>query len=192
MACTIRMLALALVVGCAALQPPWVTGQSAPPNLTALKGQMKVFDAVVDQTMSQTFTAPFGLLEKTQGAYLPNFGVIFSLEVNLSATRLPSLFDPRPLTQAEIDRAQHVDRERITLLRQTIPRLLADHATGLHDLDATAYLAVVVHLFQIETAAELTVPSQLVIEARKSDLAQFWDKKISYQQLVARIKILQM
>ena len=187
-----RTLALALVVGCAALPPPRAAAQSAPPNLTALKGQMEVFDAVVDQTMSQTFTAPFGLLEKTQGAYLPDFGVVFSLEVNLSPMRSPNPFDPRPLTPAEIDRAEHTERERIVLLKQTIPRLLADHATGLHDLDAAAYVAVVVHLFQVETADEIEVPGQLVVEARKSDLDQFWDKRISYRQLLARIKILQM
>jgi len=192
MASKIRALALALLVGCAALPPSRLAGQSALPDLTALKGQMKVFDAVVDQTVSQTFTAPFGLLEKTQGAYLPDFGLVFSLEVNLSPMRLPNPFDPRPLTPAEIDRAQQAERDRIALLKQTIPRLLADHATGLHELDSAAYVAVVVHLFQVETAAEIELPGQLVVQAKKSDLDQFWDKKISYPQLVARIKILQM
>jgi hypothetical protein len=36
------------------------------------------------------------------------------------------------------------------------------------------------------------LPDQLVIETRKSDLDQFWDKKISYEDLVGKVKILEL
>jgi hypothetical protein len=180
-------MAIALVAS--AVRP--AGSQSGSPNLSALKAQMRVFEAVVDETMSQTFAFPFGLLEKTQGTYLPGFGLAFSLEVNLYPMRSPNPFDPRPLTTAELDRAQKTSRERIVTVKEIVPRLLADHAISLRDLGPEDHLAVVVHLFEVNPG-DTASPSQLVIETKKSDLDAFWDKKISYPQLLAKIKILEL
>ncbi len=165
--------------------------QSLPPNLSALKGEMKVFEAVVDGTMSQTFTAPFGILERTQGTYLPSFGLAFSLEVNLYQLRAPSPFDMRPLTKDEVEKARKENVQRIANIKGLVPRLLADHATSLRDVKSDDYIAVVVHLFDMQTG-DSKFPGQLVIESRKSDLDQFWDKKISYQDLLGKMTILEL
>jgi hypothetical protein len=168
-----------------------VRAQSPPSNRSALKAEMKVFEAVIDGTMAQTFAPPFGLLEKTQGTYLPGFGLVFSLEVNLYPLRAPNPFNTSPLTKAELHKAQKAKLERMTTIKESVPRLLADHAMSLRDLASEEYVAVVVHLFDMEPGDD-RFPGQLVIEGRKSDLDQFWDKKISYQELVAKIKILEL
>jgi hypothetical protein len=152
---------------------------------------MKVFEAVVDGTMAQTFAPPFGLLEKTQGAYLPGFGLAFSLEVNLYPLRAPNPFNMAPLGKAEIEKAQKVKRERIATVKESIPRLLADHAICLRDLNSDDSVAVVVHLFEVEPG-DTKFPDQLVIETRKAELNQYWERKISYQELVAKMKILEI
>lgn len=167
-----------------------VHSQSNTSNLNALKGQMRVFEAVVDETMSQTFAFPFGLLEKTQGTYLPGFGMAFSLEVNLYPMRTPNPFDTRPLTEAELDKAQKIKKQRIATVKEVVPRLLADHAVSLRDLGPDDHVAIVVHLFEVNVG-DTSMPGQLVIEAKKSDLDEFWDKKISYPQLVSKIKTLE-
>jgi hypothetical protein len=65
-------------LACYLLPLGYAWAQSPPPDLSALKGEMKVFEAVIDGTMGQAFAAPFGLLEKTKGTYLPGFGLAFS------------------------------------------------------------------------------------------------------------------
>ena len=183
----------AVMIGLACcLLPLWrVRAQSPPSNLSALKGEMKVFEAVIDGTMAQTFAPPFGLLEKTKGTYLPGFGLAFSLEVNLYPTRAPNPFDMAPLSKAELEKAQKGKLERIATVKTSVPRLLADHAMSLRDLSADDSVAVVVHLFEMRPG-DTKLPDQLVIESRKSDLDQFWDKKISYEELVGRMKILEL
>jgi hypothetical protein len=174
------------------LLPLWsVRAQSPPSNLSALKGEMKVFEAVIDGTMAQTFAPPFGLLEKTKGTYLPGFGLAFSLEVNLYPVRAPNPFNVAPLSKAELEKAQKEKRARIATVKESVPRLLADHAISLRDLNSDDSVAVVVHLFEMEPG-DAKLPDQLVIESRKSDLDQFWDKKISYEGLVAKMKILEL
>jgi len=166
-------------------------GQSAAPNYAALKAEMRVMDAVIDETMGQTFTAPFGLLEKTKGAYLPDFGLVFSLEVNLYPLRTLSPFDLRPLTQEELEKAAKTKRERIEVIKKSLPRLLADHGSSLRDLSAQDSVAVIVHLFHIPTEGE-NLPTQLIVEVRKADLEQNWGKTISYEQLLEKVKFLEL
>ena len=182
----------AVMVGLACwLLPLWtVRAQSPPSNLSALKGEMKVFEAVIDGTMAQTFAPPFGLLEKTKGTYLPGFGLAFSLEVNLYPMRAPNPFNSTPLTKAELDEGQKAKLARIATIKESVPRLLADHAMSLRDLGSDDSVAVVVHLFEMQPG-QIKFPDQLVIETRKSDLDQFWDKKISYQELTAKMTILE-
>jgi hypothetical protein len=174
------------------LLPLWSVGAQSPPsNLSALKSEMKVFEAVIDGTMAQTFAPPFGLLEKTKGTYLPGFGLAFSLEVNLYPMRAPNPFDMAPLSKAEIEKAQKVKLERIATIKESVPRLLADHAISLRNLSSDDCVAVVVHLFEMQPG-NTKLPDQLVIETRKSDLDQFWDKKISYEELVGKMKVLEL
>ena len=167
-----------------------VRAQSPPSNPSALKAEMKVFEAVIDGTMAQTFAPPFGLLEKTKGTYLPGFGLAFSLEVNLYPMRAPNPFNSTPLTKAELDEGQKAKLARIATIKESVPRLLADHAMSLRDLGSDDSVAVVVHLFEMQPG-QIKFPDQLVIETRKSNLDQFWDKKISYRELTAKMTILE-
>jgi hypothetical protein len=183
--------AVLVFLTCSVLPLPSLWAQSLPSNLSELKGEMKVFEAVVDGTMSQTFAAPFGILEKTQGTYLPSFGLAFTLEVNMYTARTPSPFDRRPLTKEELEKERAENERRIANIKESVPRLLADHATSLRNLKSGEYIAVVVHLFSVQ-AGESELPGQLVIEARKSDLDQFWDKKISYPQLLGKMTVLEL
>lgn len=171
---------LALVAG--------LEAQAAPLRRTALKGEMKVIEAVIDQTMSQTFAPPFGLLQRTKGAYLPDFGLVFSLEINLYPVRVPNLFDLRPVSKAEINEAHKVKLQRIAVIRESVPRLLADHAGSLRHLSPDETVAVVTHLFEIR-AEDDALPTQLIIEVKKSDLDEYADKKLSYQQLLGKMKM---
>ena len=180
--------AVLICLACWSFPVQCVRAQSPPSNFGALKGEMKVFEAVIDGTMAQTFAPPFGLLEKTQGTYLPGFGLAFSLEVNLYPMSAPNPFNMTPLSKAELEKAQKVKRDRIITVKESVPRMLADHAMSLRDLSANDSVAVVVHLFEVDSG-DTKFPDQIVIETRKSDLDQFWDKKISYQELLAKMKV---
>ena len=182
--------ALLICLACWPLGVQCVKGQWPTGNVSALKGEMKVFEAVIDGTMAQTFAPPFGLLEKTQGTYLPGFGLAFSLEVNLYPMRSPTPFNMAPLSKAEIEKAHKVKQDRIVTVKESVPRLLADHAMSLRGLGPNDAIAVVVHLFEVSTG-ESKLPEQIIIETRKADLDEFWDKKISYRDLLGKMKVLE-
>jgi hypothetical protein len=161
--------------------------QSPAPNLNALKGEMKVFEAVINETVVQTFAPPFGLLEKAQGTYLSDYGVIFSLEVNLYPVRMPNMFNVQPPTKDEVEKARKTKLERIGIIKQTMPRLLADQASALREFPAEESVAIIVHLFHFQPEGE-NLPTQMVIQVKRSDLDQYSERKLSYEQFLSHVK----
>jgi hypothetical protein len=186
-----RQAIVALAAGMVLLFCQRLRGGETGPGSRALKAQMKVLEAVINETMGQTFSPPFGLLEKAKGTYLPNFGVVFSLEVNLYPVRIPNPFDLRPLSQEELAKARKVKLERIRTIEQAVPRLLADHASTLRAIGPDESIAVVVHLFHFQAEGE-SLPAQIIMEIKKSDLDQYWDKKLSYDGLREKLKVLEL
>lgn len=181
------MMAISVAVGWCTL----LRAQVPTPHYSALMREIRVLRAVIDETMAQTFAPPFGVLEKTKGTYLPGFGVVFSLEVNLYPVRIPSPFDPRPLSKEELEKARKTKLERIGIIKDSIRRLLTDHANSLRDLSSEESVAVVVHLFHFQAEGE-QLPMQLVLEVKKQDLDRYWQKKLSYDELVLKMKILEL
>jgi len=184
---TILALSASLVLVAAQRLP----GESGLQSSATLKAQMKVLEAVINETMAQTFAPPFGLLEKAKGTYLPGFGVVFSLEVNLYPVRVPNPFDLRPLSKEELVKAQKAKLERIRIIKQAVPRLLADHASMLREITPDESIAVVVHLFHFQAEGE-SLPTQIIMEVKKGDLDQYWDKKLSYDGLREKMKFLEL
>lgn len=186
-----RDVIVGLAAGMLLLSGPRLGGAETGPNSTALKAQMKILEAVINETMGQTFSPPFGLLEKAKGTYLPSFGVVFGLEVNLYPVRIPNPFDLRPLSKEELAKARKVKLERIQTIEQAVPRLLADHASTLREIGPDESIAVVVHLFHLQAEGE-SLPTQIIMEVKKSDLDQYWDKKLSYDRLREKVTVLEL
>jgi len=158
-------------------------------DYAALRGQMRVLEKVVDEILGQTFSSPFGLLEKTKGAYLEGFGVVFTLQVNLYSLRITNPMAVRPLTPEELEKVQQIKRERIATIKRVLPRLLADHTGSLRALKEEDSVAVVVHLFDVNPPAGKPLPAQLVLQVKKLDLDRYWARQLSFEELVARIKL---
>jgi hypothetical protein len=178
------ILALSAALGLA----PHIRGQSGK-DFSKIKGEMKVLSAVIDESVAQTFRPPFGILEKTKGTYLPGFGAVFALEVNLYPTPMPTLFNLKPLTPEGVEKIRKVKLERIETMKQVIPRLLVNHAHELGDLDSGESIVVIIHLFQIQSDSD-GLPSQIITEVKKQDLDQSWDKKLTYEQYLKQVRII--
>ena len=161
---------------------------TAPVDLRQLKRDINVFSGVLDTTMRESVTEPFGLLEATKGAYLPGFGLVFNLELNLVQLRQRTLFDVRPLTKQELDQAFKQKKERIAHLEESLPRVLADYGSNI-ELPPSDRLAVVVYLFKYPEEDPEAFPSRLVAQASRQDLLDFKSGKLAYSDFAKRVEI---
>lgn len=159
---------------------------SDKPDLRQLRRDIRVFAGVMDTMIKDSAPEPFGLLESTKGAYLPGFGLVFTLEINLVQLRQRSPFDARPLSQQELDQAWKLKRERIALLEERLPRVLADYGSNI-ELPASEHLAVVVHLFTYPEEDPEALPSRLVAQANRSDLVEYKAGRMSLPDFAKRV-----
>jgi hypothetical protein len=85
-----------------------------------IKRDLAVFQGVLDTTLKQSLPGPFQILGSSKGTYLPDYGVVFSLEANVYQIRRLSPFDMRPHTQKELSDAHDLMMTRSELVKELI------------------------------------------------------------------------
>jgi len=141
-------------------------------DLRALRVQLEAFQQIVNRDIAQAFGHPFTLLQDAKGSYLPRFGVVFHMEVNLHPLRLISPFDMRPHTPEELRQARETKLERIRQLKARLSALLLAHGTKLTEVPPDQSVAIVVHLFNLPSEQSQGLPTQVVMETTRGALLE--------------------
>jgi hypothetical protein len=147
-------------------------------DLRALKVQIEAFQGVVNRDVSQAFAQPFVLLQDTKGTYLPQFGAVFHLEVNLHPLRALSMFDLRPYTQEELRTVREAKLAKIRDLKARLSALLLEHGAKLTEVPSDQSVALVVHLFNLPSEMSEGVPTQVILETSRRALLEAQAQKI--------------
>ena len=151
-------------------------------NLRALRTQLQVFQDLLNRTIRQTFETPFSLLQDTKGSYLPNYGAVFHLEVNLHPLRLITPFDMRPYTAEELQKARDSKLERVRHLKSQLSAFLLEQGGRLSEIPADQSVAIVVHLFNLSSERSEDLPTQLVIETSRAALLEAQAQRLSAEE----------
>jgi hypothetical protein len=160
-------------------------------DYSGIKKELVVFQGVVDTTVRQLFQGPFPILGSTKGTYLPEYGVVFNLEVNLYQIRHLSPFDLRPHTEQELKEAYSAMLKRIETLKGSLIKVMGDHGSALQQVKPDDNFALVVHLFNVEDEAKRPTPSQLILKTKKSVLNDYRESRLSLADLVKKVEVVQ-
>jgi len=160
-------------------------------DYSGIKKELVVFQGVVDTTVRQLFQGPFPILGSTKGTYLPEYGAVFNLEVNLYQIRHISPFDLRPHTDRELNEAYNAMLKRVDTLKGTLIKVMGEHGPSLQQVKAEDNFTLVVHLFNVEDEARRPCPSQIILKAKKSVLSDYRENKLSLAELAKKVEIVQ-
>ena len=160
-------------------------------DLRALKVQLQVFQDIVNRNMQQSFEQPFTLLQDAKGSYLPHFGAVFQLEVNLHPMRLISPFDMRPYTPEELRKARDAKLERVRELKTRLSALLLEHGVKLSEVPPDQGVAIVVHLFNLPSEQSEGLPTQLVMETNRATLLDAQAQRMTVAEFQKRELVLE-
>ena len=160
-------------------------------DYSGLKKELTVFQGVVDTTVRQLFQGPFPILGSTKGTYLPEYGAVFNLEVNLYQIRHISPFDLRPHTNQELNDAYNAMLKRVDTLKGALIKVMGEHGPSLQQVKAEDNFTLVVHLFNVEDEAKRPCPSQIILKAKKSALSDYRENKLSLAELTKKVEIVQ-
>jgi hypothetical protein len=160
-------------------------------DYNAIKKDLAVFQGVIDTTVKQIIQGPFSILGSTKGTYLPEYGAVFNLEVNLYQIRQLSPFDFRPHTKKELDDAHDLMMKRIVTLKEGLVKAMGEYGSSLEQLKPNDYLTVVVHLFSGEAEAKRSAPSQMILRVKKSFITDYRENKLPPGDLAKKVELVQ-
>jgi hypothetical protein len=151
-------------------------------DVRSLRVQLEAFQALVNRDIAQAFERPYTLLQDAKGSYLPRFGVVFHMEVNLHPLRLISPFDMRQHTPEELRQARQTKLERIRQLKARLSALLLEHGTKLTEVPPDQSVAIVVHLFNLPSEQSEGLPTQVVLETTRSALLEAQARRMPVEE----------
>ena len=162
---------------------------ATPVDPTQLRGQIEQFQAVIEDALRQDVRS--AVLSAPKGAYLEDYGAVFSTEASLYRIRPLTPFGSRPYSRQELDEAHRAALERLERLKQDLRQALADHGSLLGQLKPDHTLAVIVHLYNGVADPRRPYPSQLIFKARAASVNDYREGKITMEELVRQVRISQ-
>ena len=162
---------------------------ATPVDPAQLRGQIEQFQAVIEDALRQSVRST--LLTAPKGAYLEDYGAVFSTEASLYHIRLITPFSRRPYSQEELDQAHRAALERLERLKDDLRQALAEHGSLLGQLKPNHTLAVIVHLYNGVADPRRPYPSQLIFKARAASVNEYREGKITMEELVRQVRISQ-
>lgn len=169
---------LLVLVLCLLLAPLAASAVPPPPapDNAALKRQMQELERVLNNTLSHMFgDRPFAVLQEAKSAYIPGFGVVAHMELNLYPMRFVWPFSPQPYSPKELKTEHEQKIVRLKELRLALRDLLVAQAGNLTQLSDEESLAVIVHFYNQREYPE--IPGQLVVQARRQALLTLQGRK---------------
>ena len=149
-------------------------------NYASVKRELEVFQGVIDTTVKQTISGTFTILSSAKGLYLPEYGAVFSFEVNLYQIRHLSPFDLRPHTPKELEDAYAQMLSRIETLKSNLIRAMGEHGAALGTLRPEDHLTVVMYLLQVDLGANRSIPSQIQLKMTRSLVGEYRENKLPF------------
>ena len=164
-------------------------GPLATAQLAALRSQVQQFQALINRELQAALYHPFGMLQDPKGIYLPHFGVVFHMELNLAPMRMMTMFDVRPYTNEELQQTRDTKLQRIREMEAHLSDLLREHGAELSAVPPDQSVAVVVHLFNMPSEQTDGLPTQIVVEVSRGVLADPQTRASSSEEFRKMVKI---
>jgi hypothetical protein len=169
----------------------FVQAGSAPQKdeLKKLKDEIGLMDSVLNQSISQAFATPFGVLDDARGAYLPGYGVVIDFELNLSpASASMGPFSSPPTPQQERARLEEETR-RGGQAKELAEKVLADFGHTLSDLPPRESVAIVIHTVAVrEQGLQRSV---IIVQAAKESIDQYRANAIDRAAFLRKLEIVE-
>ena len=160
-----------------------------PIDRAQLRGQIEQFQEVIGDALRRSVGSV--LLSAPKGAYLDDYGAVFSTEATLYRIRPLTPFGSKPYSREELDQAHRAALERLEGLKDGLRQAVAEHGSVLGQLQPSHTLAVIVHLYNGVGDPLRPLPSQLIFKTGAASVEDFREGRITMEELVRQVRISQ-
>jgi hypothetical protein len=160
-------------------------------DYSTVKRDLAVFQGVVDTTVKQSVQSIMPLTSSTRGVCLPEYGAVFSLEVNLYQIRPLSPFNMRPHSQQELDSAYQQLLARLESIKQNFIKVMGEHGAALSELKPQDFLTIAINLLPIDAGPGRSIPTQVVMRVKRSSINDYRENKITFSEYSKKVEVAQ-
>lgn len=146
-------------------------------------------ESAINDRFRSNLNDPFDLLGRARGSYLPGYGAVFTVEMNLVS--LPPLaFTPFGQAPSKTETSALRDRKakKLVLLREVMRDLMLNAGTMLAAMPAGERVTMEAFLFNYRGENTTGLPHKVVMTADRQKLAEAKAAKISGAELLAIIQ----
>jgi hypothetical protein len=185
---------LILVVG---LVPTtlWAQAASSPKeslesrvDYDSVRRELGDFETAIDDVIRDTFSNPFGLVNKPKGVYLPGYGQVFTFLVNIQRAVIKTPFGEYRTGQTVTPGEK---RQRIEDFKDRLVRVLVDNGSKLNQLRPADSIAIVALFEDRNFPDEGNQNRTVVLSVSKNDLDEWSAKPDRWKEFKQRVKIIE-
>lgn len=150
--------------------------------------EIQNLETILDTTISQTFTNPFALVQKTKGVYLQGYGVLFDFLVNIHRAVVNTPFG---MVRSNKEITPEEKKRRIEELKDKLVGVLFEHGDTVRQLRRDESVTIVVYIEDRNFLDEENQSRTMVLRAYKRDLDELARKEPRRKELKQRMEIIE-
>ena len=147
------------------------------------------FEAVLDEVINTTFSSStFALVQKTKGAYLQEYGVMFDFLINIHRAVINTPFGQ---VRARPEVTPELKRQRIEELKEKLIHVLQDNGNTFTQLPKEDRITIVAFFEDRNFPDEPSENKTIVLSVLKKDLAELSRQDNRFAEFKQRMRIIE-
>ncbi len=145
-------------------------------------------ESAINTVLAETFSNPFGLVNRTKGAYIPGYGQIFNFLINIQRAVVNTPFGEYR-SGPTVNPAEK--KQRIEELKDKLVRTLLAHAGDLGQLPQGESITIVAFFEDRNFPEQDKQDKTVVLSTLKKDLDEWAAKPGQWKEFKQRMKIVE-
>lgn len=157
-------------------------------NLATLKKDTQIFEGILSQVLKQNFPHPFALTEEPLASYLQGYGIVIAFHLNINRDTIRTPFGEYPNPRGGSSRTR---QEQLRQLKEEMMKCLADYGGALKQLGGQDRITIHARVEDRNELDPLKNRINVIITASKDDIDLYTTRKISLENFLSRVQILE-
>ena len=179
------LLAAGLFSSAAMAQAP---GSETRADLASARQDIQGFEGLINKLLGEQIKNSFVSVQKSKGAYLQGYGVMFSFVVNIHRATIQSPFGP--VARADPDTPEEKKRQ-IEELKDRLVKLLQSNADRLRQLRKDEYVSIVMFVEDRNFPDEENQNKTVVLSVLKRDADELARREDRSREFKQRMRIVE-
>lgn len=157
-------------------------------DLNDLKRDTQIFEKIIQEILSRTFSNPFALEAEPQASYVRGFGVVVSFKVKINRATIRAPLGP---IKAMTGSSRLSKKEQLSVIRETMIEALAKHADHIQQIGPDEQIAICAHVEDRNELDPNLSETIMVFSVTRADVERMARRELDFDEFKRRVTVLE-